>query len=91
MIVLTTPEPTVRPPSREFSMVFSRVFNVFSGFLYTEIMGFLCIIYIIQSSWHRFGTDNSFVTHFLQKQITYAKIYFQIFLNLSKCNLHLFL
>ena len=56
MMLLTTPEPTVRPPSREFSRIFSRVFNVFSGFLYTENRGFLCIIYIIQSSWHRFGT-----------------------------------
>ena len=56
MIVLTTPEPTVRPPSREFLPVLSSVFDVFSGFLYTENMNFLCIIYIIQSSWHRFGT-----------------------------------
>jgi len=53
---LTTPEPTVRPPSREFSSVFSRVFNVFSGVLHTKNSVFLCIIYIIRSSWHRFGT-----------------------------------
>ena len=56
MMFLTTPEPTVRPPSREFSRVFSRVFNVFSGFLHTKSGAFLRIIYIIQSSWHRFGT-----------------------------------
>ena len=57
MMLLTTPEPTVRPPSREFSRVFSHVFNVFSGFLYTKSGAFLYIIHIIQSSWHRFGTD----------------------------------
>ena len=56
MMFLTTPEPTVRPPSRDFLPVLSSVFDVFSGFLYTENMNFLCIIYIIQSSWHRFGT-----------------------------------
>ena len=56
MMLLTTPEPTVRPPSREFSRVFSHVFNVFSGILRTKSDAFLHIIYIIRSSWHRFGT-----------------------------------
>jgi hypothetical protein len=40
MIVLTTPEPTVRPPSREFSTVFPHVLNAFSGFLYIKTGGF---------------------------------------------------
>ena len=61
MMFLTTPEPTVRPPSREFLPVFSRVFNVFSGILYTKSVAFLCIIYIIQSSWHRLGTNETHV------------------------------
>ena len=55
MMFLTTPEPTVRPPSREFFAIFPRVFNVFSGVLYTKTSDFLSIIYIIRSSWHRFG------------------------------------
>ena len=36
-----------RPPSREFSAVFPRVFNVFSGFSHLKVGAFLHIIYII--------------------------------------------
>ena len=55
MMFLTTPEPTVRPPSREFSRIFPRIFNVFSGFSHHKVGAFIHIIYIIQSSWHHFS------------------------------------
>ena len=48
MMLLTTPEPTVRPPSRVLTLAFRLVFGVFSGFLYIKVGAFIHIIYIIQ-------------------------------------------
>ena len=46
MIVLTTPEPTVRPPSREFCPYFLVFLAYLVGF-YTPKRGLLSILFIL--------------------------------------------